>query len=362
MRLKRLAILLVVVLGLSAGGLAFAASNAAPAPQDILTHAVTTLHALQDGHAILQIDGTASGQSQSATVELWGKKLSDGNPPSYAFRVQVQQTSDARAMGAAAMSDGTTVWLYAPSQNKVWTGPVSQMQNGSGLPLDSPAALVQQLLTYATVTLVATEPVQGHSAYKLQFVPISGKTPAAAAGVTGLAWIDTARSLPLQASIDAGSMGHGTVTATLVEVNIGVPDSTFQFQPPAGATIVPLRSQLPQHLTLSDADAAAGFHVLQPAAVPAGATLVDVTTLGGAIVLHYETASGSFAVAENISTESNVALGSGQQVPLRGTAGTLFTNAAGNQALVVWTENGRTYSVGGAISGQDALNVAGSLQ
>ena len=88
MRIKRLAILLVVVLGLGAGGLAFAASNTPPAAQDILTHAVTSLQAIQDGHAILQIDGTTSSQNVSATVELWGKKLSGGNPPSYALRAE----------------------------------------------------------------------------------------------------------------------------------------------------------------------------------------------------------------------------------------------------------------------------------
>jgi outer membrane lipoprotein-sorting protein len=363
MLFKRLAMLLVVVLVFGGGSLGFAAFNAAPAPQDILNHAVATLQAAQDGHAMLTIEGDSPDKSGSATIEAWAKKLSGGDNPTYGFRAEVRQTSEAQAQGAIAVSDGQQFWAYAPSQNTVWTGSVAQMyNNNSSLPFSSLQGLVQYILDISTVTLSGTEPVQGHSAYKLQFVPRPDKVPPAVASATGLLWIDTARWLPLQASINAGSIGQGRVTATVLELNIGVSDDLFHFQVPQGATVVPVQNQQPQHLSLSEADTAAGFKVLKPAYVPDSATLVDVLKMGHIIVLRYEAAPGSFTIAEDVAEQSNTARGSGQSVSVRGTTGTLLTNKTGNQVLLVWTENGRTFSVSGALSSQDALRVAEALQ
>ena len=90
MKIKKVAVLLAILLVLGGSGLAFAAFSAAPAPQDILTRAVSTLQAAQDGHAILQIQGTSPDKSGSATVEVWAKKLPAGSTPDYEFRAVVR--------------------------------------------------------------------------------------------------------------------------------------------------------------------------------------------------------------------------------------------------------------------------------
>jgi hypothetical protein len=263
------------------------------------------------------------------------------------------------------VSDGKQLWLYYPSQNTVWTGTIDQLkqlQNGQAPALDSPQALVQQLLSLTTVTLVGTESVQGHSAYKLQFAPKAGQAPQAAMGATGLLWIDQSSSLPLQASINAGSMGQGTVAVPTLQLNTGIPDDRFHFQIPPGAKTASIQDRLPQHTTLGDAQKTAGFPILQPSFLPQKSALVDVLKIGTAIVLRYETGNGSLAVAEGVSAQNGAPSIPAQSIPVRGTTGKLYTDKASNRVLLVWTESGRTFSVSGVLSGQDAVKVADSLK
>ncbi len=367
----KVGILLAVLLALGGSTLAFAAFNAAPTPQDILNKAVSTLQAAQDGHAVVSIQGNTSDKSMSATVEVWAKKLSggdklNGGTPSYAFRAEVRDTTDAQAKGAIAVSDGKTVWFYTPSNNTVRTGTVEQMrqmhdQNNSGI--NSPQDALAKLFDMSTVTLAGTESVQGHTAYKLQLVPKAGKAPQAAMGATGLVWVDTTRSLPLQASVNAGNTGQGRITATTLELNVGVSDDRFRFQVPAGAKVVQIADLQPQHVTLADVDKAAGFKVLKPSYVPAGSTLVDVVKMGKTVVLRYESSVGSFAIAQGAEEKNSATKPAGESVQVRGTTGTLVTRApSGKQVSLFWTEGGQMHSVSGALTSADALKIAQSLK
>ncbi len=363
MSVKKLAVLLALLLALGAGSLAFKTFAAPPSPEQILTNAANTLNAAQDGHATLSINVNSPDKKGSASVEVWAKKVANANPAMYELRAQVTQASDSKEQGATLVSNGKQFWAYAPSQNTVWTGTVALWQQDHGnLATQSPQALVQQLLDVSNVSLAGTESVAGHSAYKLQLTPKSGKSPQALAGATGSLWIDQNRWLPLQGSFNAGSMGQGQVTVQTVELNTGEPDSRFQFQIPAGAKVVNADALRPQHLTLSDAQKSAGFKLLEPTFVPNGAKLVDVLKSGNAIILRYESSNGGFAVAQDIGNTSKPTGVTGKSVSVRGTTGTLYTSADGSRVLLVWTENGRTNSVSGALSSQDALRIAESLK
>ena len=363
---KRLLVLLVAILALGVGGLALAAFNGNPSPKEILTRTAETLDAAQDGHALLRVEADTPDKSGWATVEVWGKKPpeedSDAHPK---FRAEVRETSDPEAQDAVAVSDGEQFWLYVPARNTVWTGAVEEMRDHEGKPpFDSLQAVVDCLLQVSEATLLGTEEVEGHEAYKLQFVPRPEELPeAAAAGGTGMAWVDRTRWVPLQATFDGGSMGQGRVTAKRVELNVGLSDDLFTFQIPDGAEVVPVEDRKPQHLSLAEAEAAADFDLLTPSYLSEGATLVDVVKMGNTIVLRYESAQGPFAVSQGTDGRAvEPPPTSGEPVSLRGTTGTLFTNERGTKVFLVWTEGGRTFTVSGAISGAEALRVAESLR
>lgn len=369
---KRLLVLLVAILALGVGGLALAAFNGDPTPEEVLTRAVETLDAAQDGHAVLLVEADTPDMSGWATLEVWGKKPPEGNPDAHPkFRAEVRETSEAEAQGAVAVSDGEQFWLYVPARNTVWTGAVEEMRDveqmpayEGELPFDSPQTFVDWLLQVSEVTLLGTEEIGGREAYTLQFVPRPEELPeVAATGGTGTAWVDQARWVPLQAAFDGGSIGQGQVTAELVELDMGLSDDLFTFQIPDGVEVLLIEDRLPQHLSLDEAEA--DFDLLTPSHLPEGATLVDVMKMGDAIVLRYESAQGPFAVGQGTDGRAvEPPPASGEPVSLRGTTGTLFTNEneEGTKVFLAWTEDGRTFTVSGAISGEEALRVAESLQ
>ena len=385
---KRLLVLLAAILALGVSGLALAAFNGDPTPEEILTHVVETLDAARDGHAVLRVEADTPDRSGWATLEVWGKKPPEEDPDGHPkFRVEVQEASEAEAQGAVAVSDREQFWLYVPARNTVWTGAVEEMRDveewqayEGELPFDpstgsghrSLQTFVDWLLQVSEVTLLGTEEIGGHEAYALQFVPRPEEVPeVAATGGAGTAWVDQARWVPLQAAFDGGSMGQGQVTVELVELDVGLPDDLFTFQIPDGAEVVPVKDRMPQHLSLDEAEAAVGFdpstgsghRLLTPSYLPEGTALVDVMKMGNTIVLRYESAQGPFAVSQGTdgrAVEPHPA--SGEPVSLRGATGTLFTDEEGNKAFLAWTEDGRTFTVSGAISGEEALLVAESLQ
>jgi len=367
---KRLLVLLVAILALGVGGLALAAFNGDPTPEEVLTRAVETLDAAQDGHAVLLVEADTPDRSGWATLEVWGKKPPEGDAHPK-FRAEVRETSEAEAQGAVAVSDGEQFWLYVPARNTVWTGAVEEMRDveqmpayEGELPFDSPQTFVDWLLQVSEVTLLGTEEIGGREAYTLQFVPRPEELPeVAATGGTGTAWVDQARWVPLQAGFDGGSIGQGQVTAELVELDMGLSDDLFTFQIPDGVEVLLIEDRLPQHLSLDEAEA--DFDLLTPSHLPEGATLVDVMKMGDAIVLRYESAQGPFAVGQGTDGRAvEPPPASGEPVSLRGTTGTLFTNEneEGTKVFLAWTEDGRTFTVSGAISGEEALRVAESLQ
>lgn len=376
----RLLVLLVAILALGVGGLALAAFNGDPTPEEILTHAVEILDAAQDGHAVLSIEADTPDRSGWATLEVWGKKLPEGNPDAHPkFRAEVREASEAEAQGAVAVSDGAQFWLYVPARNTVWTGVVEEMHNveempayEGKLPFDTPQTFVDWLLQVSEVTLLGTEEIGGHEVYRLQFVPRPEELPeVAAAGGTGTAWVDQVRWMPLQAAFDGGSIGQGQVTAELVELDVGLSDDLFTFQIPDGVEVVPVEDRSREHLSLDEAEAAVGFdpstgsgyRLLTPSHLPEDATLVDVMKMGNTIVLRYESAQGPFAVGQGTDGRAvEPPPASGEPVSLRGTTGTLFADEEGTKIFLAWTEDGRTFTVSGAISGEEALLVAESLQ
>ena len=375
---KRLLVLLVAILALGVGGLALAAFNGDPTPEEVLTRAVETLDAAQDGHAVLLVEADTPDRSGWATLEVWGKKPPEGDAHPK-FRAEVRETSEAEAQGAVAVSDGEQFWLYVPARNTVWTGAVEEMRDAEQmpayegeLPFDpstgsghrSLQTFVDWLLQVSEVTLLGTEEIGGREAYTLQFVPRPEELPeVAATGGTGTAWVDQARWVPLQAAFDGGSIRQGQVTAELVELDMGLSDDLFTFQIPDGVEVLLIEDRLPQHLSLDEAEA--DFDLLTPSHLPEGATLVDVMKMGDAIVLRYESAQGPFAVGQGTDGRAvEPPPASGEPVSLRGTTGTLFTNEneEGTKVFLAWTEDGRTFTVSGAISGEEALRVAESLQ
>lgn len=363
---KRLLALLSAVLVLVVGAVGVTALNNNPTPDEILTQTAETLDAAQSVHAVVRMEGDAPDGGGWATVEIWGEKPPDDDPDAHPkFRVKVVETSKPEAAGALAVSDGDSIWMYAPAKNTVWTGSVDEMEAAHDgehdLPFDdTPQGFVDWLVTVSEVTLVGAD--QG--AYALRLVPSADEFPeAAAAGVEGTMHVDQTRSVPLQFAVAGGSMGQREVVVQQLKLDVDVSDISFTFDIPEDAEVKRLEDQRPQHLTLDEADAAVDFTLLMPADVPQDSVLVDVLKIKDTIVLRYESSQGPFTVSQGAGDwPDHEPSDSGQPIELRGTTGTVYTNKAGTKRFLTWSEDGRAFVVAGAISQDEALQIAESLQ
>jgi hypothetical protein len=92
-------------------------------------------------------------------------------------------------------------------------------------------------------------------------------------------------------------------------------------------------------------------------------TLINVFSVDGAIVLHYDHSTISFTIMQGPSpTAEEIPIGERTEVTVRGQTATLITDAALGNSLLTWMEDGVTTVIAGRIGQDEILKVAESLQ
>ena len=196
-----------------------------PSAEDILVQTLETTKSINDAHAVVDVRADTIEKDVTAAIEIWGRR-GDGGPG--AFRLEVLESSDEEAAGAVAVSDGETLWAYAPSKGKVFVGTLEEakslmaekqlemgeLEKGDYEHSESAEAAVQKLLEYFSVGKQGSEEIAGESTTKLELVPIPEQMPSEYAAVGGFVnlWIDQARDVPLAVEYTGGSMGEISVT------------------------------------------------------------------------------------------------------------------------------------------------------
>lgn len=367
-----------------------------PTAETILVQMLENDQMVTDGHAVVKFDVNSIEKDTSGTLEIWAVPGEKGNTEKNhgAFRVEVLEATDEKAQGAVIVSDGTTLWAYSPSENKVFVGTPEEaramMESGDFMPgdfgqfLDNKDGMpegsdfehpenaqeaIEKLQEYVNINKSGTETVAGENAYILKLDPIVEQMPSqyAAVGGTINLWVGKDNHLPLAASYTGGLIGEANFSVLSFEINAGVDESLFTFEVPADAEEISFADIKPESLTLNAAGEVASFDLLTLAETPAGATLVDVLEKQGAIVQLYTLPeSGYFAIAQGKSgdflDQDGVPGVEGQSVELRNTTGLLFESEAGDKVMLTWTEGDLFFSIAGDLTSEQALNIAEALQ
>lgn len=374
-------------------GLALGAFVLQPGAREMLVDAAeamqTATEDLSTGHAIVEVSLDMPEQSGTGTVEMWGR-MGAGPNGEPAFRAEVLASSFPEAEGMTLVSDGSQFWLWNPAENRVLTGTADEMralmeekfadyapgdfssewQEKDPAEMDhpeTPEEAVDKLLEYFTVERAGSERIGHANANKLRLIPIPEQMPDEVRTAGGLlhVWIRAADDLPLGVEYTGGALGEGIAQATLLDLNVELDDTLFTFEVPEGAEVMTIADLEQEHesLSLEEAEAAAEFDVLEPAELPAGATLVEVVEMRGAIVQRYNLADGgSFTVAQGLAEAAAPPAIDGAEVEVRGAAGTLFSDEDGARTLLTWQEDGITFWVAGNLTAEQAIALAESLQ
>jgi outer membrane lipoprotein-sorting protein len=376
--MKRRNILLIIIIGavVLVAALVSGFVLMQPTAEDILVQTLETLETIDDAHAVVEIEMATVERDESAKIELWGRRGEDGPG---AFRLVVLETSNKKAAEAIVVSDGENLWAYAPAEGKVFVGSAEEakkimaekqpyMDNYDKSDHDhpeNPNEAIEMLLDYFEVTLSNTELVADTSARLLILNPIPEQMPAEYAAVGGLInlWIDENRSLPLAVEFTGSSFGNGKITVSKLEINKGIDETLFTFDPPEDAEVISFADLAPQTLSLAEAAASAEFELLTPQETPEGATLVDVIEVKGVIVQRFTLPDGgSFSIAQGTSDEFTKPSNETQSVEVRGVSGSLLVGEDGSKVLLTWSEGDLFYSVAGDLTQDQALTIAESLQ
>ena len=345
-----------------------------------------TRETTRDAHVVAELNTTGGEGSGSFVVEIWTRKSDKRDAAGKELvqtRAKVLEAKKDDLVGSEFVSDGETIWLYNPKENKVITGKLQDLKQGDVGTQDPTAQMMrmqeqlQKLLDGSDVEILSdNETVAGLPAWKVQLTPKAETTEQLqlSSVVNVTLWVGKDRYLPLKANIDADPMGTLDGVVREIKINEGVDGDQFTFTPPAGAEIVDAaelaKQARPQTTTLQDARANASFAVLSPEPLPQGIKLdeVQVLSMGGETVIQNYSGTVSFSLVQSKAGDGFDDRGAPtgaqtQTVTVRGETGTLITGAGNDQGtLLRWQENGVTIIVAGTLNAEQAQKIAASLK
>ncbi|GIV96176.1 MAG: hypothetical protein KatS3mg057_0833 [Herpetosiphonaceae bacterium] len=386
---KQILLLLALLLGLLAG-----CGQEQITADEIVRRVQETIESTNDLHTVVDLSMQSPDQSGSGTVEFWASRAgtdAEGNQI-VKLRLEVLEASQAKARGVTIVSDGEQAWAFVPSENKVYTGMLDELEELHGtqdsVPMDPLAAtdqlreIVQRGLDSFNVELLGEEQVAGHQAYKVRLTPKQEAQQQFRIEqmLTVTAWIDSSRWLPLKVVAEAGSLGKAEATARTLETNTGIADDRFTFTPPAGAEVINvvelIKKSQPRSVSLEEAQQAVDFPLLEPAQLPAGVKLIDVklvnTSQGSPLVAQIYAGDGlEFSLVQSRGAMTGqddhempgLRHAQAREVSVRGVQGRIV-ESQGQRAMtfLTWEENDIHLAVAGRISGDQALEIAESLK
>lgn len=367
--------------------LAACASGEKVTAQQIMDGLKQTRENTHDAHAKVVVSTTGTGDKDgNFTIELWLNKATATNAAGKALtqsHIKVLEASQPDLVGSELVNDGSTVWLYNPKQNKVITGKLSELQQGSVGAQDPTAQMMrmqsqlQQILDDSNVNIVANnDPVAGLDAWQVKLTPTTEAKDQLQIGsiVDTQLWVSHDRYIPLKVIVDAGDLGKIQAAVQEIQLDKGVSAAQFTFTPPAGAQVENaadlVKQAKPQTTTLDKARAATSFPLLVPATLPNGVSLQQVQTvsLGGESVIQNYDGAIDFSL---VQTKGNGAFGQNdlprgaktQTVTVRGQEGTLVKGSGNEQGtLLRWQEHGVTIIIAGTLTAEQAQTIATSLK
>jgi len=150
--------------------------------QQIMDGIKQTRETTEDAHAVAAISMTGnSNRDGNFVIETWlrksDKKDAAGKPLSQSH-IKVIQASRDELADSEIVNDGETVWIYNPKQNRVITGKLRDLQQGSAGTQDPTAQMMrmqeqlQELIDGSNVEILAdNETVAGMAAWKVKLTP-----------------------------------------------------------------------------------------------------------------------------------------------------------------------------------------------
>lgn len=172
-------------------------------------------------------------------------------------RMRYEYVAPEAQAGSVTVSNGSVMWSYNASENAVRRTDISGLSTGTTAV--NYTRLFENVFENYEVSHEGSATVDGREAYVVELTP---KENASVSGIVSerTLWIDEERWFPVKTETKMSLDNETTVVTseyTNLSFDVEIPDGTFEFEPPANATVE--ENELPdvrQFDSTADADAA----------------------------------------------------------------------------------------------------------
>jgi outer membrane lipoprotein-sorting protein len=285
--------------------------------------------------------------------------------------LRINYTAPASQAGTSIVSNGSGTVIYNATNNTVRT---FQTPNISGQSTGY-LATIERTLRTSNVTYEGTETVAGEETYVLSATPAGNVS----GDIDRTYYLDQETYIPIEQRVETTfTFDNETVTSEStttfrgLEVNPGIPEGTFDFEPPAGAVVLESPIDYTQYGSIDAAEGNVSFEIREPAALPEeydrNGTTVARFGNTTSVYLSYTNGSGGTTLVSITAAQydgssmgandSGSDAGFGESVTIDGREGTYI--AFGPQATVTFPCGELQYSISGPLGREELIAIAES--
>ena len=297
----------------------------------------------------------------------------------YAYKqpnmIRMEYTEPSEVVGQVMVSNGTHIWMYDPTENLVKTAniPESAQTNRS-----RDALFLKDLIDTCTIVPNGAGIVSGRQCHRITATPEDAFMP-----MSVEVWLDKWNWMPLKIETYQNDELLMSMEYRDIEYNVDIPNSTFEFEIPEGATVESTdETEAPKTMTLEEAEAKVLFDIKEPAYLPSGYGMesVMVTPVSesedGVILVYTNTTDENMLSAQltmvqlverayNESAEpmpmpegdnETITVGDGYDCTM-----TTMETPFGKTVVLQWNDGARDYMLASSLDREEMINITNSI-
>ncbi len=297
----------------------------------------------------------------------------------YAYKqpnmIRMEYTEPSEVAGQIMVSNGTHIWMYDPSENLVKTANIPEYAQTNR---SRDALFLKDLIDTCTIDPNGAGTVAGRQCYRITATPDDAFMP-----MSVEVWLDRWNFMPLK--IETYQDGELLMSMEYqdIEFNVDIPNSTFEFEIPEGATVESTdETAAPATMTIEEAQAEVSFDIKEPVYLPPGyevdsVMVASVSISEDGVAITYPNATDENALsaqltvvqlvesAYNESAEppmspegdnETITVGDGYDCTM-----TTMETPFGKTVVLQWNDGARNYMLASSLDREEMIDIANSI-
>jgi hypothetical protein len=297
-------------------------------------------------HAVLDIEIDTDLVKDTLVVELW-------EDPPERLKLVVLQAQSAQLQRLAYATSGEQCILYSPHAGVVTVGVSGLVRLPAVL---EPVVLARRAWVSAAdaehARVVNVEREDGLVLYQVE-VPSDRGDPTRF-------WFDARDWLVRKMSYKDDYLGTGTIRVRELQTFELLPDAAFELNLPEDVPVVGQPGEEERFRTAREAQTAVNYRVRAPAYTPPSTELDHGYQVDQDVALVYS-GEHPFTLLQGPTVRHSVEM-VGAEVSLRGHDAVLGRDEAGGRLVLAWSEGDLRFSIAGALSREELIRIAESLE